>query len=163
MVIEMSQPLGTGTSQPLGTTTGRMVAIRLKTPNKYIFRALLSLASANLLIRVMGLLNQVVVSARFGQGTAMEAYFVAATLPITTTTVILLGGNTQGIVMLCIGTLLGQILQLGVIIIRARQAKFTYHAVLDLRNPDILLIGIVAWPSLFGALISQASPLIDQM
>src|SRR6266700_1939105 len=79
----MSQPLGTGTSQPLGTTTARMAAIRLKTPNKYIFRALLSLASANLLIRAMGLFNQIVVTARFGQGAAMDAYFVAATLPTT--------------------------------------------------------------------------------
>src|SRR5947209_3342880 len=79
----MSQPLDTGTSQSLGTTTGRMAAIRLKSANKYIFRALLSLASANLLIRVMGMLNQIVVTARFGQGSAMDAYFVATTLPIT--------------------------------------------------------------------------------
>ena len=38
--------------------------------------------SANLLIRVGGLLNQVVVTDRFGQGAEMDAYFVAATIPI---------------------------------------------------------------------------------
>ena len=43
---------------------------------------MLFLGSANLLIRVGGLLNQVVVTDRFGQGAEMDAYFVAATIPI---------------------------------------------------------------------------------
>lgn len=276
----MSQSPGTGTSQPLGTTTGRMAAIRLKSANKYIFRALISLASANLLIRLMGMLNQVVVTARFGQGSAMDAYFVAATLPttlaqllasgleasvipvytrvrtkqgkqaasrlfstlmnillisvglitvtmivfrnqmilfsapslqssshilavnltlfifpvlifmtlnsfmecilntegqfgwpayagmlvpITTMTLVVIGGKTVGVLMLCIGTLVGQIFQLCAIAIRARRAKIAYQFVLDLRSPEIAMIGMVAWPALFSALISQASPLVDQM
>src|SRR5215469_12100187 len=50
--------------------------------NKQIVRALLSLSSAMLLIRVMGMLNQVVVTAHFGAGAAMDAYFVATLLPI---------------------------------------------------------------------------------
>ena len=78
-----SQPLGTGDSQPLSSTTARMAAVRLKSANKYIFRALLSLASANLLIRIMGLFNQVVVTASFGQGASMDAYYVATLLPTT--------------------------------------------------------------------------------
>ncbi len=276
----MSQPLETGNSQPLGTTTGRMAAIRLKSANKYIFRALLSLASANLLIRVMGMLNQIVVTARFGQGAAMDAYFVASALPtllaqllasalessvipvyarvrtkdgreaasrlfstllnilfvsmlvftvgmllfrqqmvflsapslktssqvlalsltpyifpvlifmvlnsfmecllntegqfgwpayagmlvpLTTMSFVFVGGKTQGVVMLCLGTLVGQFVQLAVIIIRAHRAHIVYRPTLDWRNPDLLIILTVAWPALFSALISQASPLVDQM
>ena len=62
-------------------TTGHIAAVRLKSANKYIFRALLSLASANLLIRAAGLVNQVVVTYRFGQGASMDAYFVASAIP----------------------------------------------------------------------------------
>ncbi|MDQ6660055.1 MAG: hypothetical protein M3Z24_03710, partial [Chloroflexota bacterium] len=67
--------------EPL-STTGRLMAIRpLKSVNKQIFRALLSLASAALLIRVFGMFNQIVVTERFGAGATMDAYFVASTLP----------------------------------------------------------------------------------
>src|SRR5579885_1702974 len=62
-------------------TTTRIAAVRLKSANKYIFRALLSLASANLLIRVAGMLNQIVVTYRFGQSAMMDSYFVASTIP----------------------------------------------------------------------------------
>src|ERR1700692_2155162 len=62
-------------------TTGHIAAVRLKSANKYIFRALLSLASANLLIRAAGLVNQVVVTYKFGQGASMDAYFVASAVP----------------------------------------------------------------------------------
>ncbi len=276
----MSQPLGTGTSQPLSTTSAHLAAVRLKSANKQIFRALLSLASANLLIRVMGMLNQVVVAARFGQGAQMDAYFVASGLPvllaqllassleasvipiyaslrgkgkqeqasrlfstllnllfismvvvtlgmlvlhnqlvafsgpglkpdslalaasltpyifpvlifmvlnsfmecllntegqfgwpayagilvpITTATLVVLAGKSHGVLILCIGTLLGQALQLVAIIFRARKAKFVYKPILDLRSPEIAAIGIVAWPALFSGLISQASPFVDQI
>ncbi len=276
----MSQPLGSGNSQPLSTTSAHLAAVRLKSANKQIFRALLSLASANLLIRVMGMFNQVIVAARFGQGAQMDAYFVASGLPvllaqllasaleasvipvyarlhtrgkkeqasrlfstllnllfismivvtaimlifhnqlialsapglkhssfslatdlapyifpvllfmvlnsfmecllnttgqfgwpayagilvpITTATLVLLAGKSHGVITLCIGTLIGQALQLGAIIIRAHRAKFVYRPILDLRNPDVAKIGIVAWPALFSALISQASPFVDQI
>ena len=276
----MSEPLDTGTSQPLSTTSAHLAAIRLKSANKQIFRALLSLASANLLIRVMGMLNQVVVAARFGQGAQMDAYFVASGLPVllaqllagsleasvipvyaslrgkgkkeqasrlfstllnllfismlivtvgmlvlhnqlvtlsgpglkqgsltlaesltpyifpvlifmvlnsfmecllntegqfgwpayagilvplTTATLVVLAGKSHGVFILCIGTLLGQALQLVAIILRARHAKFVYQPILDLRSPEIAAIGIVAWPALFSGLISQASPFVDQI
>lgn len=276
----MSQPLNTGNSQPLSTTTARMAAIRLKSANKYIFRALLSLASASLLIRIMGLFNQVVVTASFGQGASMDAYYVASLLPttlasllasgleasvipvysrvltkegrkkasrlfstllnllfaglllltvvmlllrkqmvflsapdlllssqhlavdltpiifpvllfmslnsfmecllntegqfgwpayagilvpLTTVTLVFLGGRTQGVVMLCVGTLLGQLLQLIIIIMRAHRAKIVYQPVLDLHTPELAAIMIAAWPAIFGALISQASPFVDQI
>ncbi|HLX56501.1 MAG TPA: murein biosynthesis integral membrane protein MurJ [Ktedonobacteraceae bacterium] len=70
------------TTQPLSATSVRMIAVRLKSANKQIFRALLSLASAALLVRVFGLLNQIIVTGRFGAGASMDAYFVAAALPI---------------------------------------------------------------------------------
>ncbi|HTK10836.1 MAG TPA: lipid II flippase MurJ [Ktedonobacteraceae bacterium] len=67
----------------LSTTSAQLAAIRLKSANKHIFRALLSLASAALLTRVMGMMTQVVVTSRFGAGAAMDAYFVASTFPTT--------------------------------------------------------------------------------
>ena len=69
---------------PLSQTvqsTGRVVAIQVKGANKHILRALVSLASAALLLRVGGMVNQVVVSASFGAGATMDAYFVAAAFP----------------------------------------------------------------------------------
>src|SRR5215469_6231348 len=62
-------------------TTGMRMAVRLKSTNKQIFRALLSLSSAALLTRMAGMLNQVVASSRFGAGATMDAYFVVYTLP----------------------------------------------------------------------------------
>jgi murein biosynthesis integral membrane protein MurJ len=267
-------------TQKLGTTSAYLAAIRLKSANKHIFRALLSLASANLLIRVAGMVNQVVVTYRFGQGESMDAYFVASTLPtllaqllaaalessviptyarvramggkerasklfstllnilvvsllvltalmlllrnqmilitatglsqssqqlaanlgiyvfpvllfmvinsfmecllnaegkfgwpayagilvpLTTATLVLVAGNTQGVVALCVGTVLGQIIQLIVMIYRAHRTGITYSLVLDLRNKELIAIMVVAWPALFSALISQASPLVDQI
>lgn len=276
----MSQPLDTGTSQPLGTTSARLVAVQLKSANKYIFRALLSLASANLLIRVAGLLNQVIVTARFGQGESMDAYFVASALPVllaqllataleasvipiytrvrtrggreqasrlfstllnllviamilftvfififrsqliflsapglkshpmdlaldltpyifpvlifmtmnsfmecllnsegqfgwpayagvivplTTAVLVFLEGKSHGVLMLCIGILLGQFLQLIIVMVRARRANLIYRPILDLRDPSVIAVAKVGWPYLFAALISQASPLVDQI
>lgn len=80
----MSQSLNTdtGSVEALITPSARLVAIRVKSANKNIFRALLSLSSANLLIRLMGLVNLIIVTARFGQGPQMDAYVVASTLPI---------------------------------------------------------------------------------
>ncbi len=69
-------------SGPLTTTTAHMMAVRVKSANKHIFRALLSLASAALLVRVFGMLNQIVVTGRFGAGATMDAYFVATALPL---------------------------------------------------------------------------------
>src|ERR1700736_1713810 len=81
----MSQSLdqGNSNSRPLSTTSARLVAVKIKSANKSIFRALLSLASANLLIRLMGLLNQIIVTAKFGQGANMDAYYIAVLIPTT--------------------------------------------------------------------------------
>ncbi len=68
-------------SQPISATTTDAAAIVKKSVNKQIFSSLLSIASAALLIRVMGMLNQVVVTSHFGSGAVMDAYFVAYTLP----------------------------------------------------------------------------------
>src|SRR5438270_7213609 len=69
-------------SQPLGTTGARIPSVRLKSANRQIVTALLSLASAALLIRVAGMVNQIVVSSRFGEGASMDGYFIASTIPI---------------------------------------------------------------------------------
>jgi len=258
----------------------QLAAIRLKSANKYIFRALLSIASAALLIRIMGMFNQVVVSARFGAGATMDAYFVASTLPVlmaqllgssvessvipiysrvrakgrkeqasilfssllniliigsvlivvlmlifrqpllrlsapgltpgtaeqaanlaffifpafwlmvvigfmecilnaegqfgwpayagvlvplTTAFLVLTFGKSLGVVMLCVGMVFGLCFQLSFFILRAKRAKIQYRPIIDWRNPEIISVVIIAWPALLNALISQASPLIDQI
>lgn len=268
----------TGTSNT--TTSMRMAAIRIKSANKQIFRALLSLASATLLSRMMGMVNQVLVSSRFGAGTTMDAYFIASTLPMTmayliintaeaavipvytrvrlegekkqvyllfstllnllivgtvvltllmlifryqmiffaapaldptrtalassltpliypvltlmviigfvecilntegqfgwpayagllvplaTAIFVLFAGKSYGVIVLCIGTLVGLCFQLSAMIIRVKRAGLVYRPVLNLRNPDIALILAAAGPAFIGGLISQASPLVDQM
>ncbi len=270
--------MDTSTSQPLGSTSARLVAVKLKTANKSIFKALLSLASANLLIRIMGLLNQVFVTTHFGLGKTMDAYFVALTVPamlaslissgiegsviptyarvrtkeakekasklfstmlniliiasifftvlmlifskqlviatapgdkgefipiavalapfifpqmalmvinsfmesllnaegkfgwpayagllapLTTAIFVIIGGPRYGVVMLCLGTMVGQVLQLFVIILRARQAKIAYRPIIDLHMPELHAVWRMAWPSLLGSLVSLASPYVD--
>jgi putative peptidoglycan lipid II flippase len=69
-------------TQVVTTISGHLPTTRAKSINRQIFRALFSLASAALLVRVMGMFNQVVVSGRFGAGPRMDAYFVASALPI---------------------------------------------------------------------------------
>lgn len=261
-------------------TTGRMVALGLKTANRHIWRALVSLASAALVLRVGGLLNQIVVSARFGANASMDAYFVAAAfplllvqlfgsaieaavipvysqlrmhanreetsrlfstllnsvvlgtlplsalllavrqplvlitapglssmqmnqaaaltpllylvmplslvlsllecilntegqfgwpayagllVPLTTALLTWLAGRRYGVVVLCAGLLLGTMLQLVVVIVRARLAKLRYQWVLDWRNVQFRAILRAAWPVFLGAFISQGSPLVDQI
>lgn len=248
--------------------------------NEQIFLAMLRLGSAALLIRLIGMLNQAVVSARFGAGTTMDAYFVAILLPVllgqlivsaieasiipiytrirtqgtaeqraiffytllnlllvstiflsllmflfrqqmifvsapaldvasatlavnltpfiipallltvvigflesilnaegqfgwpayagtlvplATVTLVLVAGRTLGIFTICIGMLAGLCLQLCMVIIRAKRIGLTYRAVIDLRNPHIGPVLLIAWPVLFGAIITQASPLVDQV
>lgn len=266
--------------QSLSTTSMRMAAVRLKSANKHIFRALLSLASAALLVRMVGMLNQVIVTSRFGVGATMDAYFVASTLPIliaqvignaveasviptyagvrsqgkkeqaiilfstllniliigsilltaillifsrqmillsapgldpgraslaahlspfifpvlilmivigflecilntegqfglpayagllvplTTAILVLTMGASQGVIMLCVGMLVGLCLQLFVFIVRVRRAGLVYRPIINLHIPEIGVILIAAWPVLLGALMSQSSPLVDQI
>lgn len=81
-----------------GTTSARLKAILpTRVVNRQIFRALLSLASAALLLRVMGMLNQIVVSSRYGAGPNMDAYFIASTLPLLLAQ--LLGSAIEGSVV----------------------------------------------------------------
>lgn len=60
----------------------RGVALPVKAANTHVLRALLHLVSAALLLRVGGMVNQVIVSASFGAGATMDAYFVAAAFPL---------------------------------------------------------------------------------
>ncbi|HXR64851.1 MAG TPA: O-antigen ligase family protein [Ktedonobacteraceae bacterium] len=262
------------------STAGSLMAVRLRGSNRHLVRALLSLASAALLLRVGGMLNQVVVSASFGAGATMDAYFASAAfplllvqlfssameaavipvysrlrmhsnrevasrllstlvnclvlsavilvlilialrqplvsfsapgldeprlqqaimlapllylaiplslvigllecilnaegqfgwpayagllVPLTTAFLTLVGGKVWGIAALCIGGFCGTALQLIVVGIRAKQAHLRYHLIIDVHSPDLQLILYAAWPVLSGALITQASPLIDQI
>lgn len=245
-----------------------------------IFHAFVSISSAVLLIRVVGMLNQVVVTSRFGAGAAMDAYFVAsglpilaaslvtgaleasvipaftrlrsqrtpeqisvffstllnalllgtvvltlmlllfrqqiiflvapaldparmqlavtlapfvfptfvlltgvgfledvlnaegqfgwpayagALVPITTIIFVLVVNTSHGVVVLCVGTLAGLVLQMVVVLIRVWRARIAYRPVIHLREPEIALVLAAAWPALSGALISRASPIIDQI
>ena len=268
------------TTNSLGTISAQLAALRLKSANKYIFRALLSLSSAALLTRMAGMLNQVVVSSHFGADATMDAYFVVYTLPtvlaylfiggieaavipvyarvrtqgnkerasrifstvlnlfllstvvltalliifrhqtisltapaldpfradlaatlapfmypvlvlmvvagllecifnvegqlgwpayagllvpLTTAVLVVIAGQSQGIVVLCAGMVVGICLQLGIFLIRARRAKLVYRPVIDLRMPEIGLIFVALWPALLGGLIGEAGPLVDQI
>jgi len=265
-------------AQVLSTTSGDLRAAQPKSINSSIFRALLSLASAALLIRVMGMLNQVVVSSRFGAGPRMDAYFIASALPtllaqllgstieasvvpaytrmrtqgtkeqanrlfstllnllivctmlitlvmlffrsqvmflsapgspsnilgfasylapfifpvfvlmvviyylecilntegqfgwpayagmlvpLTTAVFVFTTGRLIGVVMLCLGMVVGLCLQLCVFTIRAHRAGLVYRPVLDLRTPEISSIAKAGWPVLLGALVGQATNMID--
>ena len=267
-------------TQSFSGTTGQMAAIAVKSANTKIFRALMSIASAALLIRIMGIVNQVIVTDRFGEGAAMDAYIIASTLPLLIAQLIngtvqitvipmytrirtrgrkeeasrlfssllnlaLLGsaaltacmllfhtgvihlsapaldplrvqlasnlsliiypvlllmvvigflecilnaegqfgwpayagllvplitallvfalGKSQGVVMLCVGMLIGLLFQLGIFILRIRKAGITYRPVLELRNPALRAVCIAAWPALLASFISQISPLTDQV
>lgn len=255
-----------------------ITATRGKSVNKQIFRALLSIASAVMLIRVFGMLNQIVVTDRFGANAAMDAYFVAYAMPyliaqllinsieysvipvysqvrqrkskeqtsvlfstllnllllsmglltvlmfifrreviflsaptldatrvglslaltpfifpilllmvvvgylesilnaegqfgwpayagmlvpLTTAAFVLIAGKSYGVVMLCIGMVVGLALQLCVFILRAKRAKLVYRFTLNLREAEVGMIILAAGPAFLGGLISQASPLID--
>lgn len=264
----------------LQTSSARLAAVRLKSANTYIFRALLSIASAALLSRLMGMVNQVIVTSRFGAGATMDAYFIASTaptllayllistietavtpvyarirtqekresasrlfstllnlliigtvllttvlflfqkqvllfsapaldasrfrvalslttftypviipmviigflecilntegqfgwpayagllVPLTAGVLVLVIGKSQGVVVYCVGTILGLCLQCCAFVVRARKAKIVYRPILDLRHPALHAIVMTAWPVLLGSLISQVSPLVDQI
>jgi len=55
---------------------------RPRTIQRQILAAVLSLASATLLVRLVGMGNQIVVTAQFGAGATMDAYIVATSLPL---------------------------------------------------------------------------------
>jgi putative peptidoglycan lipid II flippase len=249
--------------------------VHIKSANKNIFRALISLASANLIMRLAGMLGLLVTNYRFGIGPAMDAYNVASTIPITLAqlfasalessvipvyarvrmrgkeqasklfstllniliilmvlftvvmlifrqqlvwsqapglpskelainltpfifpvlilmtlnsfmecllntegkfgwpayagiavpltlgTVVLVWGSTYGIVMMCIGTMVGQLIQLILVIVRAHKAQIVYRPFLDLKDANVIKIVQLAWPSLFDSLIQQLAPFAD--
>lgn len=63
-------------------TIAPRVAVRLGSVHRQILRALIVLASATLLVRVVGMGMQVIVTSRFGEGPQMDAYFIAAGGPM---------------------------------------------------------------------------------
>ncbi|HEY0754893.1 MAG TPA: O-antigen ligase family protein [Ktedonobacteraceae bacterium] len=89
--------------------------------------------------------------------------YAGVLVPLTTALLTLIGGKTWGIVVLCVGGLVGTALQLVIVSVRARKARLHYRLALDLRNPDLRVILSAAWPLLSGALIVQSSPMVDQI
>lgn len=280
-----SQGRARASSQPLGNTSARLIAVHIKSANKNIFKALLSLASANLLVRVMGLGMQVVVTASYGVSTDTDAYnalyllittmaqliisgmetavipiytrirvrgreevsrlfstllncliitlllctgilyifrsqiaiiaapgasqdiltiainiapfmlpvlaimtligfmesllnaegqygwpaYAGVLVPLSTAVVVLLGRflpfakEDHGILLLCIGNLIGLTLNLCAVVIRAHMAKFSYTFAFDLNNPDVRAIAALLLVPMFSALASQLAPLLDQV
>lgn len=72
-------------------------ASRTVSVNQRIFHAFLRMSSALLLIRIIGMVNQIVVTAHFGAGADMDAYFVASAFP--TLVASLLGGALEAAVV----------------------------------------------------------------
>src|SRR5262249_53998718 len=69
-------------------------------------------------------------------------------VPLTTAVLVIIAGQSQGIVVLCSGMVLGFCLQLGVFLIRAKRAKLVYRPVIDLSMPEIGMIFVALWPAL---------------
>src|SRR5579884_2001989 len=61
---------------------GQTAVAHALSTHRQIVHALLSIASATLLIRIFGMAMQIVVTARFGLGPSMDAYFIAAGVPV---------------------------------------------------------------------------------
>jgi putative peptidoglycan lipid II flippase len=89
--------------------------------------------------------------------------YAGIVVPLTTAVLVFTAGASLGVVMLCIGMVVGLGLNLGLILLRARHAGLSYRPAMDLRDPAIASVLIVAWPVLFGALLDSSSPLIDQI
>src|SRR5204862_4150178 len=66
-------------------------------------------------------------------------------VPLTTVILVLTLGRSEGVVVLCIGMLAGLGLQLCMIFVRARRAGLVYRLSMNLRNPEIGEILMVAW------------------
>jgi putative peptidoglycan lipid II flippase len=64
------------------TTDARLEAVRRPSANQLIFRALLSIGTAALVVRALGMVSQVATTSRFGAGAEMDAYIVASGLPL---------------------------------------------------------------------------------
>jgi len=84
-------------------------------------------------------------------------------VPLTTAILVLVLSQSQGVLALCYGMVLGLCLQLCVFIIRAKRAGLRYHPIIDWHIPELRTILLIAWPALFGSVISQISPLVDQV
>jgi len=266
--------------QMMATADATPHAARPVSTNQLIFRAIVGVASGTLLLRLFGMLNQIVISARFGAGATMDAFIVASSLPtvaasIVTTaleysiapvyarvraqgglaqssrlfstlaTVFLLGAGlctlvallfrrevlflvapaldparmalavelapivfpvfllavllgvvqcvlnmegrfgwptyagilvplatialvlrvpaNAGIVVLCIGALVGACLQLFVVALCLQRTQLRYRLTIDVGNSDVRSVLVVGWPVLLGALVVQASGIIDQV
>src|SRR5260370_11212400 len=167
-------------SGSLGTTIPRMAAIPAKSVHKQIFRSLLIQLSAPALdpfraalavnlapiifpvfaLTVVINFLQCILNAegRFG----WPAY-ADLLVPLTTAILVLTLGRSGGVVILCIGILVGLCLELCVIIVRARRAGLVYRLSINLRSPELRAILMIAWIAPFSVLINQASPLVDQM
>jgi murein biosynthesis integral membrane protein MurJ len=84
-------------------------------------------------------------------------------VPLATIVFVLGVGGSHGVVILCIGTLVGLLLQLGVTAARMRCAAITYRLVIDVRGPVIGSIMVAAWPVLMSGLLVHLSPVVDQI
>lgn len=84
-------------------------------------------------------------------------------VPLVTAILVLALGASEGVVILAVGTLAGLCLQLCVDAVRARRAGLVYRPVINLRNPDLRAILAIAWVAPFSILLSQVSPLVDQI
>ncbi len=89
--------------------------------------------------------------------------YAAALVPLATAVIVIIAGARFGVAAIAVGALVGVGLQLGVLIYRLRLAHISYRPVLDLRLPEIGLVFVAAAPALLGAMVNQASPLVDQI
>ncbi len=84
-------------------------------------------------------------------------------VPLSTIMLVLLASRWLGITALALGTLVGLVLQLGIMVVRVRRARIVYRPILDLRNPALAAILTSAWPLLISESLVAGSPFVDQV
>ncbi len=89
--------------------------------------------------------------------------YAGVCVPLATALLVLVAASRLGVAAIAVGTLVGVGLQLAALIYRMRQAHITYRPNLNWRRPEVGLVFAAASPALLGALVNQASPLVDQI
>lgn len=89
--------------------------------------------------------------------------YAAVFVPLTTALLVVVVGARMGVLAIAIGTLAGVGLQLGVLIYRLRLTHISYRPMLDWHLPELGFVFAAASPALLGAMVNQASPLVDQI
>jgi putative peptidoglycan lipid II flippase len=89
--------------------------------------------------------------------------FAAMLMPLGILIATIFLSSQYGVSALAIGQLVGTALQCLVMLVVVKKARFSYRPVLRLGSVDVRVALGQFWPMIFGAMIVQANPVIDQI